>query len=94
MEVDYAIEPILGQCLNKVFHTISYASKTFTKAELNYTTMEKELLAVVYALEKFKSYLIGTKVIVYTNNATLGCLVNKKDAKYRLICCKNLIWRF
>ena len=68
-----------------MFHVIYYASKTLTDAQLNYTTMEKELLAVVYAFDKFRTYLIGTKVIVYTDHATIRHLVAKKDAKPRLI---------
>jgi hypothetical protein len=47
--------------------------------------MEKELLAVVFAIKKFRSYLVGAKVIVYTNNAALKYLLTKKDAKPCLI---------
>jgi hypothetical protein len=47
--------------------------------------MEKELLAVVFAIEKFRSYLVGAKVIVYIDHATLKYLLTKKDAKPRLI---------
>ena len=60
-----------------------YASKTLTGAQLNYATTEKELLAVIFAIDKFRSYLVGTKVIVYT--AALKYLFTKKDAKPRLI---------
>jgi hypothetical protein len=52
---------------------------------LNYATTEKELLAVVFAIEKFRSYLVGTKVIVYTDHDTLKYLLMKKDAKPHLI---------
>ncbi|KAL0446237.1 UNVERIFIED_CONTAM: Retrovirus-related Pol polyprotein from transposon.6 [Sesamum latifolium] len=51
----------------------------------NYTTTEKELLAVVFALEKFCHYLLGTKVIVYSDHAALRYLMSKKEAKPRLI---------
>jgi hypothetical protein len=47
--------------------------------------MEKELLVVVFAIEKFRSYLVGAKVIVYTDHATLKFLLMKKDAKPRMI---------
>ena len=47
--------------------------------------MEKELLAAVFAMDKFMSYLVGAKVIVYTDHATLKYLLTKKDAKPRLI---------
>ena len=62
-----------------------YASRTLNDAQLNYSTTEKELLAVVFALEKFRSYLIGTKVIVFSDHAALKYLLTKKDAKPRLI---------
>ncbi|GJQ92978.1 reverse transcriptase domain-containing protein [Tanacetum coccineum] len=55
---DYAIGAVLGQRIEKHFRPIHYASKTMTEAESNYTTTEKEMLAVVYAFEKFRSYLI------------------------------------
>ncbi|XP_038693750.1 uncharacterized protein LOC119991476 [Tripterygium wilfordii] len=55
---DYAMGAILGQRKNKILHVIYYASRTLNDARLNYTTTEKELLAVVFALDKFRSYLI------------------------------------
>ncbi|GJS15977.1 reverse transcriptase domain-containing protein [Tanacetum coccineum] len=55
---DYAIGAVLGQRIDKHFRPIHYVSKTMTEAESNYTTTEKEMLAVVYAFEKFRSYLI------------------------------------
>ncbi|GJW39684.1 reverse transcriptase domain-containing protein [Tanacetum coccineum] len=64
---------------------IHYASKTMTEAESNYTTTEKEMLAVVYAFEKFRSYLIMNKSIVYTDHSALKYLFAKKDAKARLL---------
>ncbi|GJT74183.1 reverse transcriptase domain-containing protein [Tanacetum coccineum] len=56
-----------------------------TEAETNYTTTEKEMLAVVYAFEKFRSYLIMNKSVVYTDHSALKYLFNKKDAKERLL---------
>ncbi|GJU62708.1 reverse transcriptase domain-containing protein [Tanacetum coccineum] len=64
---DYAIGAVLGQRIEKHFMPIHYASKTMTEAETNYTTTEKEMLAVVYAFEKFRSYLIMNKSVVYTD---------------------------
>ena len=55
------------------------------EAQLNYATTEKELLAVVNAFEKFRSYLVGAKVIVYTDHAAIRYLLSMKDAKPRLI---------
>jgi hypothetical protein len=78
---DYVVGAVLGQSKDKKHYAISYASKTLTGPQLNYATTEKELLAVVFAIEKFRSYL----VIVYTNHAALKYLLTKKDAKSRLI---------
>jgi hypothetical protein len=60
-------------------------AKNLTGPQLNYATTEKELPAVVYAIEKFRSYLVGAKVFVYTNHAILIYLLAKNDAKPRLI---------
>ncbi|CAN6723545.1 unnamed protein product [Malus baccata var. baccata] len=81
---DYALGAVLGQRKEKRPHVIYYASRTLNDAQLNYSTTEKELLAVVFALDKFRSYLIGTKVIIYTDHAALY-LFTKKEAKPRLI---------
>nr|GEW13211.1 reverse transcriptase domain-containing protein [Tanacetum cinerariifolium] len=82
---DFAISAVLGQRQENNFTPIHYASKTMTKAESNYTTTEKEMLAVVYALEKFWSYLIMNKRIVYTDHFALKYLFAKKDSKARLL---------
>nr|GFB76810.1 reverse transcriptase domain-containing protein [Tanacetum cinerariifolium] len=79
---DYAVGVVLGQRVEKNFRPIHYASKTMNQAETNYTTTEKEMLAVVYVFEKFRSYLI---IIVYTNHSALKYLFAKKDAKARLL---------
>ncbi|CAN6704258.1 unnamed protein product [Malus baccata var. baccata] len=76
---------VLGQRKDKKPHVIYYASRTLNDAQLNYSTTEKELLAVVFALDKFRSYLIGTKIIVFTDHAALKYLLTKKEAKPRLI---------
>jgi hypothetical protein len=78
---DYAIGAMLDQSKDKKHYVISYASKTMTRPQLYYAIMEKELLAVVFAIEKFRSYLVGAKVIVYTDDATLKYLLTLKDAK-------------
>ena len=82
---DYAIGAVLGQRQDKLPSVIYYASKTFNDAQLNYSTTEKELLAVVFALDKFRSYLLGSKVVIFTDHAALKYLFSKKDAKARLI---------
>nr|GEX83447.1 hypothetical protein [Tanacetum cinerariifolium] len=82
---DFAIGAVLGQRKTKHFQPIHYASKTMTGAQAHYTTTEKELLAVVYAFEKFWPYLVLSKSIVYTDHSALKCLFNKQDAKQRLL---------
>nr|GFA21090.1 reverse transcriptase domain-containing protein [Tanacetum cinerariifolium] len=82
---DFAIVAVLGQRHEKYFWPIHYASKTLIDTESNYTTTEKEMLAVVYAFEKFQSYLIMNKCIVHTNHSALKYLFAKKDAKARLL---------
>ena len=82
---DYAVGAVLGQTKDKKHHAISYASKTLTGPQLNYATTEKELLAMVFSIDKFRSYLARAKVIVYTNHAALKYLLTKKDAKPHLI---------
>jgi hypothetical protein len=82
---NYAIGAVLGQSKDKKHYVISYASKTLTRPQLNYATTLKELLVIVFAIEKFTSYLVRAKVIVYTNHPILKYLFMKKDAKPRLI---------
>ncbi|XP_050379793.1 uncharacterized protein LOC126797163 [Argentina anserina] len=82
---DYAVGAVLGQRKDKQPYAIYYASRTLNDAQQNYTTTEKELLAVIFALDKFCSYLLQSKVIVYTDHTALKYLMTKKDAKPRLI---------
>ncbi|KAG9444827.1 hypothetical protein H6P81_016167 [Aristolochia fimbriata] len=82
---DYTVGVVLGERKEIFFHTIYYASHSLTSPQLNYTTIEKELLAVVYAFKKFISYFIGSKVVVYTGLATLRHVFAKEDSKPRLI---------
>ncbi|RDX75404.1 Retrovirus-related Pol polyprotein from transposon 17.6, partial [Mucuna pruriens] len=71
--------------VGKQAHVIAYASRTMDPTKLNYTTAEKELLAIEFALDKFRSYLLGSKIIVFSYHATLKFLLKKPDAKPRLI---------
>lgn len=82
---DDAMGVALGQLRDKRFRAIYYVSETFNSAQRNYTTTEKELLAVVYAFDKFRPYLLGAKTIVYTEHAAIRYLINNKDAKARFI---------
>ena len=82
---DQAMGAILGQRDEKKPYVIYHASKTLNEAQKNYTTTEKELLIVVFGLDKFRAYLIGAPIVIFTDHSTLKYLVNKKDSKARLI---------
>ncbi|GJW56450.1 reverse transcriptase domain-containing protein [Tanacetum coccineum] len=82
---DFAVGAVLGQRKTKHFQPIHYASKTMTEAQAHYTTTEKELLAVVYAFEKFQPYFVLSKSIVYTDHSALKYLLAKQDTKPRLL---------
>ena len=82
---DYAMGAVLGQRTDKTFRAIYYANKTFNEAQENYSTTEKEMLAMVFACEKFGPYILGSHVIVHTDHVAIKYLMAKKDAKPRLI---------
>jgi hypothetical protein len=82
---DYAVSVVLRQRKDKKPSVIYYASKTLNSAQMNYTTTEKELLAVLFACEKFKSYLVGSHVVVFSDHAALKYLLSKKDSKASLV---------
>jgi hypothetical protein len=80
---------VLGQAKDKKHHAIAYASKTLTGPQLNYATTEKELLIVVFAINKFRSYLVGAKVIVGYQN-TQG---TQHGVKYSTLhICRPTVW--
>ena len=82
---DYAVGAVLGQTKDKKHHAIAYASKTLIGPQLNYATTKKELPTVVFTIDKFRSYLVGAKVIIYSDHAALKYLLTKKVAKPSLI---------
>ena len=82
---NFAVGAILGQRKEGKPYMIYYASKLLDDAQINYTTIEKELLAIVYTSDKFRSYLVGQKVIVYSDHVALKYLLSKKDTKPRLL---------
>ena len=89
-----ALGVVLGQRKNKILHTIYYASKALNEPQKNYTVTEQELLAVVFAFEKFCSDLLGTRVLVHTDHSALRYLMAKKYAKPRLILSVLLLQEF
>ena len=82
---DFTVGAVLGQKVNKCLVVIYYASHTLAEAQRNYTTTEKELLAVVFTLDKFRSYLLGSKGVIYSDHVALRYLLTKKEAKPRLL---------
>ena len=82
---DWAIGGVLGKRVDKKLHVIYYMSKTLNGAQKNYTTTEKEFLAIVHSFEKFRCYLLGSKTIVFTDHTALKYLFAKKESKPRLI---------
>ncbi|GKB61206.1 reverse transcriptase domain-containing protein [Tanacetum coccineum] len=82
---DFVVGAILGQIIDGKFKPIYYASKTLNNAQEHYSTTEKELLAVVFSFDKFRTYLVLSKTIVYTDHSALKYLFSKQDAKPRLI---------
>src|SRR3954470_23898370 len=82
---DYAVGAVLGQRVDKKLNVIHYASKTLNSAQHNYATTEKEFLAVVFACDKFRSYIVDSNVIVHTVRAAIKYLMEKKDANLDLL---------
>ncbi|XP_070004307.1 uncharacterized protein [Nicotiana sylvestris] len=85
---------VLGQRINKIFHLVYYASKTMNSAQVNYTITKKVLLAIVFAIEKFRLYLMGAKVIVHMDHAALRYLMSKKYFKDYLMIWVLLLQEF
>ena len=91
---DFAMGVVLGQKVEKVFKAIYYARKTFNEAQENYSTTEKEMLAIVFACEKFRPYILGSHVIIHTDHAAIKYLMEKKEVKVRLIRLALLLQEF
>ena len=92
---DYAVGAVLGQRVDKKLNVIPYACKTLDSAQRNYATTEKEFLAVVFACDKFRPYIVDSKVTVHTNHVLLNMLWKRKMLNLDLLdgfsCYKNLI---
>ena len=82
---DYAMGVVLGQRTEKIFKAIYYALKTFNEVQENYSTTEKEMLAMVFACEKLRPYILGSHLVIHNDHAAIKYLMEKKDAKPRLI---------
>ena len=91
---DLVVGVVLGQRIEEKPYVVYYASKTLNEAQRNYTTIKIELLAVVYALDKFHAYVIGADIIIFTDHSALKYLLTKKNAKARLIRWVLLLYEF
>ncbi|XP_070009737.1 uncharacterized protein [Nicotiana sylvestris] len=91
---DVTLGAILGQRINKIIHPVYYASKTMNSTQVNYTVTEKELLSIVFAMEKLHPYLMDAKVIIRMDNVALHYIISKKDSKARLMIWVLLLLEF
>ena len=82
---DLAIGAVLGQKEEGKPYVVYYASKTLNEAQRNYTTTEKELLTVVYALDKFYAYLVGLDIVIFTYHSALKYLLTKQMPRLDLL---------
>src|SRR4051812_37779706 len=91
----YAVGAVLGQRVDKKLNVIQYASKTLDNAQRNYATTEKEFLAVVFACDKSRHYIVDSKVNVHIDILLLNTLWKRKMLNLDLLdgfsCYKNLI---
>ena len=74
---DLAVGAVLGQRVEGKSYVVYYARKTLNEAQRNYTSTEKELLTMVYALDKFRFYLIGSDIVIFTDHSALKYLITK-----------------
>jgi hypothetical protein len=82
---NYVVGVVLGQRVDKKLNVIYYARKTTNGAQRNYATTKKEFLVVIFACDKFRPYIVDSKVTVHTDHSAIKYLMNKKYAKPRLI---------
>ena len=82
---DFAMGAVLGQRTEMIFKAIYYPNKTFNEAQENYSITEKKMLAMVSACEQFRPYILGSHVIIHADHAVIRYMMEKKDAKPRLI---------
>jgi hypothetical protein len=81
---DFAVGAVLGQRIDKKLNVIYYASKTLDAAQKNYATTEKKFLAVVFVCDKFRPYIVDSKVTIHTDHAAIRYLMSKKDTNISL----------
>eukprot|EP00253_Pinus_taeda_P022346 PITA_22346 len=82
--LDTAIRAVLGQEENHLPYVIYFISKNMTPAKLNYTVTEKEFLAVIYAINKFRHYITGYPTFVHIDHSTIKYLMKKFGTNARV----------
>lgn len=82
---NYAIGAVLSQGPIGKDKPIGFASRTLSQTEENYSTIEKELLAIVWACKYFRPYLFGNKFTLYTDHQPLTYIFNMKDPSSKLV---------
>ena len=82
---NYALGVVSSERIDRLSHFIAYASYTWDAAQVNYTSNENELLTIVFALDKFRSYLLCSHITDFIDHAALRYILKKPDAKPRLI---------
>ena len=82
---NHALRSVLSQGVDRLSYVIAYASGTLDATQVNYTTTENKLLAIVFALDKSRAYLLCSHITVYIDHANLRYLSKKPDAKPILI---------
>ena len=80
----YAVGAALTQTFEDGEHPITYANRMLSPAEVNYTVTEKECLALLFAIKKFRPYLEGYKFVAITDHSALTWLRNRKEPTGRL----------
>ena len=88
---NHAIGALLGQKLDSIEHAIYYINKNLQGAEYNYTVIEKELLAIIYALNKFRNYVTGYQIFVHTDHSPIKYLMKKPAISEQLARCLLLM---
>ena len=78
---DYVVGVALGQRKESKPFVIYYSIRILNSAQMNYNTIEKELIAVIFTLDEFWPHLIGSLSIVYSDHATVRYLMSKRDVK-------------